>query len=838
MYSLKKRYAIFSFLLAVVVVTVAWFANSNAKNKQDTFFNNIKERSLILGKTRYIKNNIWNSRSALENFLLFPHEKSYSYSFSNAISEAKKTTNSLIELNWASTSKSRSDLISLVQSINSLESAVNNLMAIRLDADKQYPAFVVIREKMLPNSSQFLTATNLALAELSEELDTKDGKLEYEKIMAARYIWSQMVNAFRMYFSNLVGSLDDSSLAVQVRDIKLFRNDLESKMTEMEILIKNGRTVGFQSVESIKAMRASLDEWSKSLDEVLRIYESGFWRSDADLLSNNIKPIMDKTWTSIQHIEEDIKKLSTQDFALLSNTTENLAFSIYALAVVSVILILIVYIAINRVLLVPLNRLTNALKGEAGSDEIENLPKQKYFEMYSLMDAFVNMQNQVRQRQSELRHQALHDALTGLPNRVLLLDRLQQLVKESHRNKTKPAIIMMDLDRFKEINDTLGHHIGDLLLQDVSSRLTNVLRDTDTIARLGGDEFAILLNDVDLEGAKVVANKITNAMTMPFQVETHQLLIGCSEGVAMYPEHGEDSTELIKHADVAMYVAKRGHLGHSIYNAKEDSNTVTNISLSADLKNAINDNELNLYYQPKVSVHDGKVIECEALLRWIHPEKGFISPELIVEAAEQSGLIHPLTEWVINTAITQASRWKKEGIDIGVAVNLSAFNLQNPHLVTIIKFLLDSSDLEPHQLILEVTEGAMMANPKLAAGVLSLLNSMGIRIAIDDFGTGYSSLAYLKNLPVHELKIDRSFVMNIVRDESDVSIVKSTIDLAHNLGLSVVAEGVEDKESWNILENMNCDVIQGYYISRPLPNVDFEEWYVEYSLSLIDKKQA
>ncbi len=491
-------------------------------------------------------------------------------------------------------------------------------------------------------------------------------------------------------------------------------------------------------------------------------------------------------------------------------------------AVLGVIFVFSHYLLVRRLFVRPISVLSNG-------ENLAMSSSNNCFEIQQLSDRFISLHNQISEMEEKLKHQSLHDRVTGLPNKMFFFDRLDQFLKDAQRNCVVTAVIVMNLERFKAINITLGNHLGDELLRIVGARLVNVLRDLDTVSHLHGNEFAILLHKVDIGGATTVANKISNTMELPFQIEAHQLLMSCTQGIAFYPEHGKTSEELVKHAHIALDIATRGHLKNSFYDVSLDNNNLSNISLSADLRQAINNNELQLYYQPKVNSNDGIVIETEALLRWIHPKNGFISPEEIVKSAEQSGFINPLTEWVIDTAISQTDLWQKQGMPIGVSVNLSAYNLQNPHLVPIVQYFLSNSTLEPSQLILEITESAMMANPKLAATVLTSFSEMGLKISIDDFGTGYSSLVYLKNLPVHELKIDRSFVMNIVTDTSDYSIVKSTIDLAHNLGLSVVAEGVEDQASWDVLDSLGCDTIQGYFVSKPLPPQEFETWYWKYS---------
>ncbi|MDX1811425.1 MAG: EAL domain-containing protein [Gammaproteobacteria bacterium] len=572
-------------------------------------------------------------------------------------------------------------------------------------------------------------------------------------------------------------------------------------------------------------------------DKISRVFNRGPVEN-TDALSKLTTPTMLQVLSELSAIENHVRELSKQDLESLTNAKNSLVDSIMVVTFFGLLIIVGVFVTTHSIVIKPLKKLTTALDMEARGEQADLQLMPRHIEMRQLIQAFINMSDQVKLRQVQLEHQALHDGLTGLPNRTLMLDRINQIIKSSQRNHIKPAVILLDLDRFKEINDTLGHHVGDTLLQEISRRLMKVLRNLDTIARLGGDEFAILLHDVDVQGASVVASKITNALAQPFEIEKHQLLIRCSQGIAFYPEHGETEADLLKHADIAMYIAKRNHLGHCIYDPKDDHHDVSHISLSADLTTAIEENKLELFYQPKVDSRTGEVIASEALIRWNHPLKGFISPELIIEVAEQSGLIQNLTEWVIRTAIKQARKWQDMGMYLGVGVNLSVFNLRCPNLVSTTRQYLESAQLSAERLILEVTESSMMLNPELAAKVLTNLSNMGVKISIDDFGTGYSSLAYLKNLPVHELKIDRSFVMNIATDKSDISIVKSTIELAHNLGLSVVAEGVENQESWYILDNLGCDIIQGYYISKPIPAEAFNTWYMSYTNALSDVQQS
>lgn len=477
----------------------------------------------------------------------------------------------------------------------------------------------------------------------------------------------------------------------------------------------------------------------------------------------------------------------------------------------------------KRVVLAPLYQLNHAIEKNLSANELKKATKNAHPHLRSFAKLLYKL------KKDNTNHPRLKDKLTGLPSRTLFNENIKAAVKECKRNNKSLALLCLDLNRFKEINESLGHEVGDRILVDVSNRLKNLLREMDSIARLGDDEFAIMLKGTDLKDAETVANKIAINFSMPFLIDNHQLLISPSIGTAVYPDHAKEANELLSKANSAMNIAKSDHITHLVFDEERASKQAVDPSLSSELRDALNQDQLQLFYQPKFSLSENRVVEAEALLRWIHPEKGFIPPDKIVHVAESSGLIHPLTEWVVRTAVKQQKAWEKENIDIGVAVNLSVYNLQNPHLISIIQFLLLESETKENKLILEITEGAMMSNPELAKEILSNLDKMNIKIAIDDFGTGYSSLAYLKNLPVDELKIDRSFVMNLKDDANDLAIVRATIDLAHNLNLSVVAEGVENQESWDILQELGCDLIQGFYLSKPQPVADFENWYHKHS---------
>jgi diguanylate cyclase len=429
-------------------------------------------------------------------------------------------------------------------------------------------------------------------------------------------------------------------------------------------------------------------------------------------------------------------------------------------------------------------------------------------------------------RQSELNeHQALHDGLTDLPNRTLFRDRIEQAIAMAEREGGHLAVAMMDLDRFKDVNDSLGHHAGDALLVEIGRRLRGTLRTSDTVARLGGDEFGVLISKPrSARDVAVVIEKVRAALEQPVVVDGLSLPAEGSIGIAMYPRHGRDVDTLLRHADVAMYSAKEEKSGYLFYDNSRSESDPARLTLVSELRRAIEQHELVVYYQPKAVLESGAVRSVEALLRWNHPTRGLVGPDEFIPLAQQTGLIKPLTLYVLEEALGQCRSWQREGMRLGVAVNLSVRNLLDAEFPEQVRRLLDKHGVEPGLLELEITESVVLSDPVRTKRVLDKLSTMGVKLSIDDFGTGYSSLAYLSQLPVDEIKIDRSFVMNMAQCDNDAVIVRSTIDLGRNLGLQVVAEGVETEEAWDVLSQLGCTLAQGYYLSRPVPAAELTQW--------------
>ncbi len=443
---------------------------------------------------------------------------------------------------------------------------------------------------------------------------------------------------------------------------------------------------------------------------------------------------------------------------------------------------------------------------------------------------FVRDITEMKNTVGQLRHQATHDPLTGLPNRVMLLDQLEKAIERAREHVSTVALLLMDLDRFKEVNDSFGHQFGDTLLKQVAVRLQNQLRGTDAVFRLGGDEFAIIVTSPrDIESIAATAKRALDALEPPFVVNGQVLEVGASIGIAVYPDHGSDVKTLLRRADVAMYAAKAAQAGWAFHRDEYESRSPDELGLVVEIRQAIERDEFELYYQPKLHLRSGLMTRAEVLIRWNHPLRGLLVPAAFIPVAERTGLIRNMTDWIFDHALAQCRAWHDTGAPVHLAVNVSAKSVQEHALPQKLQALLDKWGIDPRFIKIEITESSIMADPNHALAITSLLQGLGIRLSIDDFGTGYSSLVHLRQLPVDEIKIDKSFVMGMRNNEADAAVVRAVIDLGHNLGKQVCAEGVEDQETWQRLADLGCDLAQGYFIGKPMPADALMKWLMDSS---------
>jgi diguanylate cyclase (GGDEF)-like protein len=503
----------------------------------------------------------------------------------------------------------------------------------------------------------------------------------------------------------------------------------------------------------------------------------------------------------------------------------NLRTTLIALGILSLALSIAGSVIIALGITRPIEFLLASVKRIRNGNYSASVKMQRDDEIGALAQGLDHMRAGIAEREQRILKLAYEDPLTQLPNRAQFGEALERGIVLARAQGQSLAILVMDLDRFKFVNDSLGHGVGDHVLQQVGKRLHALAGGAGCVARLGGDEFALLVPALKSEQVIELAQSIIAALERPIIFHDQPLDVGASIGIAYYPEHAADAETLLRNADIAMYVAKRNKIGYTIYDPKFDTSQQQHLSLLGELRHAVEHGELRLYYQPKVSLASSTVDAAEALIRWVHPTKGLVAPALFIPFAEHTGYIKVLTRWVLAEAIRQCGVWRRDGLQLQVSVNISARDLMNRDLPDAISALLSEHDVPAGMVCLEITESGFMEDPAHAQKVLERLAAIGLQLSIDDYGTGYSSLSYIMQLPVTELKIDRSFVSHMSDDRDLTTIVRSTIELGHSLGLKVVAEGVEDGQGFALLRELGCDGAQGYFMSPPLPPDAFRRWY-------------
>jgi len=718
----------------------------------------------------------------------------------------------------------KNNLHSLGRYLKQYQILLQTLLKQRQDLNWLYPALPFINGSMLEANQNFETATLLAITELKEESERLSEDRVFQRFYKANDLWRRIILNFRAMLIRFSG-LQNVPLGASAEEENVFQllSELKKQLQALNILKQQG-LLGFQGEEALVEMEKASRDWTKGFGQLRKMRLSLYWRADIEYLNTKIKPIQIQIISLLEMIENEIENLSYQDAQIVEKVLKQLIVQFWVIAVFFVLLVIAGYKYMQKQILKPVERVSEALWAESKGKTPATLAAGASMEVEQLVEAFSTMRKQVSDRQQALEYQALHDSLTSLPNRVLLNDRLEHNVSISARDHDSVALFIMDLNGFKEVNDTLGHQVGDLVLVNVATRLQEEIREADIIARLGGDEFAIVLSISTIEEAKAVAERINKLLEKNMEIAGHKLHVSVSIGISIFPEHGQSAKILVQRADVAMYMSKRSHSPYVVYDRDQDTHNIGWLTLPADLEAAIRQSHLQLYYQPKINGESGEVNGVEALLRWQHVRHGWVNPEDIVELAESSGMMNQLTEWVLENALRTLQRWNKTGMELTMAVNLSPHNLHGQEFSALVATMLDKYKIPGKQLTLEITENAFISDPAHAVTVIHQLRKLGVRISIDDYGTGFSSLSYLKQLSACELKIDKVFVMNLNQNEDDKTIVRSTITMAQNLGLEVVAEGVENTDSLQYLREQGCDYLQGYYISKPVAERDFLDW--------------
>ncbi len=820
--SLRKQYIFLTIVTGLFVIAVASYNYHNLMTTKDSVSSAYTGMLQEQANLKRIRNTLLMINKDINVFLLDSSNENLTKKIASNTTHAIKSLTALseslhpyhIELNDI---PNRS-----ISHFKQLKTQVTLLIESRREINKQYPGLSISANIMQKQQDSIKSGFEILTNEIeSGDLASASPEL-YPLLLKSYAIWINAISQTRIYMANRLASFSSEILDEQARGLKDILLLFVKKIEKLQSLYTN--TDSFEATEILQSTLLTSQSWYENFSDLRAIAESDKWRSDTLIMKIRIFPLIETITQDMNEMEQllKVKKLETEE--ALKQRDKEFNHLIFAIIALFLFFISAILISMHWMIFSPIEKVTLALRSKAFNKDLPDFDSPQTLEIGRLIDSFMEMDKKVTLRQNALEYQTMHDHLTGLPNRFLLNQKTESLLLDSEKRQASFVLFLMDLDFFKDINDTLGHDAGDFLLIEVSKRIQSLIDKPCTLARLGGDEFAIVLPDTEKETSSKLADTILEQMRHPFEINDQKFNIGISIGIVSYPDDGQDIESLLQYADMAMYTAKRKRTGYSFYESIQNIYSKTRLDLIHDVAEALGQNQFETYFQPKLNAASGEICGAEALLRWNHQEYGFISPEKIVEAAERAGSIHKLTLFMLENAITQCSQWHRAGFNLTVSVNLSMHDLSNQDFSDEVKALMDQHELEYPYLTLEITENVMMENLTITLEVLNKLHALGVHISIDDFGTGFSSLAYLKKLPVDELKIDKSFIMEMNEELNDREIVSSTINLGHNLGLNVVAEGIETEKVLNVLKEMGCDQMQGYFIGKPMCPEEFEEF--------------
>ncbi len=822
--SLKQRYLNATLLFSIIVISVAFYGWRYVDQVSHQQLIHIEERTKASGEIHDALNQIRIIETMLQKFI------------NNPVEQHEDNIRRSLHLFGASIENLRSNVwIQQDPSLTGVVKALGNdkvkltnvameMIAVRKDESRWIPAMHVLESQMTDYNILFMTELNLNISDLDDELNTKNSIKVYKLLIELRHFWTLMVSEVRLTLLIRFGGFSvDPATGIKARknNIKLYLSRIDSILVELEML----KSPDMVDRSSFVEMRRLLSIWTDAHNKIFASISDRDWRNDIVVFQNKVEPTLSQIMQRASNLQLELGVATAKNIANLSTLALGLSNFVIILAISIALVSLLGYFIFQRSIVRPIHQFGLALQSEANGKYRET---KKYMvseaeEFRNLMHAFDDMREQIHSRQSHLDHMAHHDSLTLLPNRVLLRDRLQLAISRSQRNNTDVGLMFLDLDQFKQINDSLGHDVGDKLLKQVAIRLKECIRDTDTVSRLGGDEFAILIEDVtDVDQMSNMARKIHKAFSVPYLIGNHELHTTTSIGIAMAPSDDNTVDALIKDADIAMYHAKDlGRGNYKFYSGEMAAYVAEHMVLENQLRHALEEDEFFLVYQPVVDLETDRIVSTEALLRWKHPNKGVLAPDAFLSIVEETGLIRPITQWVLNQASRQYNEYKNAGFaDVHMAVNLSGSILKNYSVLDLVINAVEHTKIDPSSLIIEITEDTLLEDLQGAEKSLATLKEMGMCIALDDFGTGQSSLSHLRLGPIDVVKIDRSFIRDIPEDKNTMKLVDAIIAMAHKLQLKVVAEGVETKEQIDFLRWHKCDSIQGYYFSKPVEGKD------------------
>ncbi len=819
--SLRGRYLYFALALSAVLALAAGLGWRYADTQTTRHIAHIQERAEASDAVADVVEQSRTLEVSLQRFIIFPSDENQT-AVERAFVLQQAAIRRLRASGWVTDDPTFGELIAgLAHDTKRLSENVAQLVRVRLDQEEWFPATAIMQQRMLPRSVEFNTNLELALKEVFDNLD-QPGNIElYTLLNETRYTWLRLISEFRLYVANRLGVFTteaESGMQARRQNIEVYAQHVDELLARIAAL-EARRNIELLTAQSFATMREWQSEWRAGYMDVVELLNSARWREDLRLLQDTVSPLLTQIRQRLSTLQLELGIASAKDITTLSKLAQFLSQLIVVLAVAGILVVGAGYSIFHRVLLKPIAQVANALEAEAHGRDLPRVPDTGVEEIRQLSHAFEQMREQVHSRQARLDHMAHHDALTGLPNRVLLRDRLAQALARCRRSGSMVGLMFLDLDRFKQINDSLGHDIGDQLLQEAARRLGENTRASDTVARLGGDEFAIVVESVSsADQISTLAHKVREAFVRPFLLAGRELHLSTSIGIAVGPDDGTNVDTLVKNADIAMYHAKEGGRNrYEFFSADMSARVAAHLALEMELRWALERDEFRVHYQPIIDMQSGAVVSAEALLRWEHPQRGLLHPAEFLPILEETGLIEPVTRWVLQEVGRQRRICQQAGFgQLKLAVNLSGTLFRRQVIFELVEPLLRGDEQGVIDLVVEVTEDTLIEDLQAARATLQNLKGLGIQIALDDFGTRQSSLSHLRRSPIDIVKIDGDFVRDVATDTADAELVAAIIAMARSLRIKVVAEGVETAAQLQFLTLHDCDAFQGYLVSKPL----------------------
>ena len=715
----------------------------------------------------------------------------------------------------------------IVQIPIELHDAILDLIAIRTNTNLWIPSTKIMSEQLSPLNEQIIITLNDMLIDLDTG-DTPEASKITKKLLSIKTLWISIISEFRLIMANRFGFFGTSEEGVSSRltNLDILFPRLESDLNNFQLLISNDE-YEFTREIFFPQLKNKISNWKALHKSAIKLILKQGWRKDIDIL-HRTEVLLDRFNDTFVMLNSELTRQSVNDIKILNDINRSLSFFIIMLSLLALFLAVVGYLFFDRNILNPIAKTTRALLLQSRGKSQELDMHSKASETRDLIDAFNQMSEQIRQRENRLDFMAHHDALTRLPNRLLFNERLEHATKLTARHGNQLALMLLDLDRFKLINDTLGHLCGDMLLQQTATRLKQAMRSEDTIARLGGDEFSIIIENIsDVAETEILADKIIQLFNQPFYIDGQKIHVTTSIGITMSPLDSIDPITLIRYADIAMYQSKNlGGNQYTNFDIELEYSEESMINFENQLREAISENQIELHYQPLIDVSNPAFISSEALLRWNHPERGLLHPESFISSLDNSALLFDLTCWVIRESHKfQLATQKNSNIIPTLSVNLPAAIFQQKLYRDKIEFILLNEISTVQNFVIEITEDTLISDMDSTSISLTKLHDKGFKIALDDFGTGQSSLSHLRVFPIDIIKIDLEFIRNVHINENDANLVSAIISMGHDLGMRVVAEGVEKQAQLDFLTDRGCHLIQGYFFSRPMPADEYVKYF-------------